>query len=142
MLQHVPVAWENAHPIIDVADVDGTPDQLFKTFFGGHTAYAALLACDKLGLAPEHIYFRSRPAFEHAAATRANLPIEGRRPGLDESSQAAIRFIVHERRRHMQFVQLYSVRRALVETGTIGPLWQQRQRMVTGKEAPPLQIPP
>lgn len=142
MLQHVPVSWENAHPIIEIVDVDGTPDQLFRTFFGGHTAYAALLACDKIGLSPDSLFFRSRAAFEDAAAYRANLPIEGRRPGLDESLQAAIRFIMHERRRHMQYVQLYSVRRALIETGTVGSLWQQRQRLMTGKDPVPLQPPP
>ena len=142
MLQHVPVAWENAHPIVDIADVAGAPDPLFKVFFGGHTAYAALLACDKLGLTPEALFFRSRGSFERATIKHANLPIEGRRPGLDETCQAGIRFIVHERRRQMLFVQLYSVRRALVETGSIGSLWQQRQRLVTGKEAPLLQPPP
>ena len=143
MLQHVPVAWENAHPVIDTNDVEGLPDRLFRTYFGGQTAYAALLACDKLGLNPNQLLLRSRRCFLKAAQEGyINLSIEGRRPGLDEDSQATIRYIIHERKRQMLFVQLFSVRRALVETGTVGPLWQQRQRLVTGREAPPLNPPP
>jgi hypothetical protein len=142
MLQHVPVAWENAHPVVDVAEVDGAPDALFKTFFGGHTAYAALLACDKLGLSPPHLLFRPRAAFERAARDFPNLSIEGRRAGLDGALQGAVRFVVHERRRQMLFVQLYSVRRALIETACVGQLWLQRQRLVTGREPAPLPPPP
>lgn len=119
---------------VHVRDVKAEVDELFHTYFTANQRLA-LLACDRVGVTPDELLYRSRNHWHDAlkAATKVR-PVA---KSFDLNLTTSLKNNMQERARQVVFRQLLDVRRDMATRGKVDELWQHRLELLeaTGDEA-------